>query len=207
MPHLADRGVLLHEDNRAVCNVLAGLTSRSPDMMAELRKLWYLLDSNAVHSRARYILPAANVWADRLSRHLDNDDRQLDPVMFAELEALWGAHFVDWFASALNAMLPRYNASWLDPGCEAVDSLHLSDAEWRHGNKYCNLHGRFYRTRCKCCAGAARPRATVVAPRLEGKVWHHAHAEMAVAERVALARRDLFRPGPRAGRDMPAAPR
>eukprot|EP00873_Tetraselmis_striata_P005471 jgi/Tetstr1/425735/TSEL_016155.t1 len=39
---------------------------------------------------------------------------------------------------ALNAMLPRYNAAWLDPGCEAADSFHLSDAEWRRENDYRN---------------------------------------------------------------------
>eukprot|EP00873_Tetraselmis_striata_P035161 jgi/Tetstr1/455425/TSEL_042257.t1 len=149
LPHLAGRRVLLHEDNLAVCIVLAGLTSRSPAMMAELRKLWYLLDSNGVHIRARYIRSAANVWADRLSRHLDSDDWQLDPVLFAELEAMWGAHSVGRFASALNAVLPRYNAAWLDPGCEAVDSLHLSDAEWRRENNYGNPLGRFCRT-CEC---------------------------------------------------------
>eukprot|EP00873_Tetraselmis_striata_P021203 jgi/Tetstr1/441467/TSEL_029712.t1 len=143
LPHLAGRRVLLHEDNHAVCRVLAGLTSRSPAMMAELRKLWYLLDSNRVHIRARYIWSAANVWADRLSRHPDSDDWQLDPVLFAG------------------------------------------------GNKLRQ-------------SGAA---ATVVAPRWEGKVWHQALTEMAVAERVVLPRRDLFRPGRRAGRDMPGAPR
>eukprot|EP00873_Tetraselmis_striata_P045957 jgi/Tetstr1/466221/TSEL_010779.t1 len=37
--HLAGRNVLLHEDNQAVCHVLSGLTSRSPEMMAELRRL------------------------------------------------------------------------------------------------------------------------------------------------------------------------
>eukprot|EP00873_Tetraselmis_striata_P009540 jgi/Tetstr1/429804/TSEL_019671.t1 len=62
----------------------------------------------------------------------------MDPVLFAELEAMWGAHSVDRFASAMNAMLPRYNAAWLDPGCEAMDSMHLSDAEWRRENIYCN---------------------------------------------------------------------
>eukprot|EP00873_Tetraselmis_striata_P035645 jgi/Tetstr1/455909/TSEL_042690.t1 len=81
LPHLTGRRVLLHEDNHAVCSVLAGLTFRSLAMMAELRKLWYLLDSNGVHIRARYIRSAANVWADRLSRHLDSDDWQLDPVL------------------------------------------------------------------------------------------------------------------------------
>eukprot|EP00873_Tetraselmis_striata_P038229 jgi/Tetstr1/458493/TSEL_044899.t1 len=105
--------------------------------------------------------------------------------MVAELEAMWGAHSVDRFASALNAMLQRYNAAWLDPGCEAVDSLHLSDAEWRRENNYCNppwplLPDLVQKLRQ---SGAA---ATVVAPRGEGKVWHHALTEMAVAERVGV---------------------
>eukprot|EP00873_Tetraselmis_striata_P021261 jgi/Tetstr1/441525/TSEL_029755.t1 len=38
----------------------------------------------------------------------------------------------------MNAMLTRYNAAGLHPGCESVDSLHLSDAEWRRENNYCN---------------------------------------------------------------------
>eukprot|EP00873_Tetraselmis_striata_P034416 jgi/Tetstr1/454680/TSEL_041569.t1 len=135
LPHLAGRRVLLPDDNQAVCNVLPGLTSRSLEMMAELRKLWYLLDRNGVQIRARYIRGRPQTSdlrsrrADRLSRHLDGDDEQLDPVLFAELGALWGAHSVDRFASAPNAMLPRYNVAWLDAGCEAVDSLHLADAE------------------------------------------------------------------------------
>eukprot|EP00873_Tetraselmis_striata_P033084 jgi/Tetstr1/453348/TSEL_040339.t1 len=98
---------------------------------------------------------------------------------------MWGAHSVDRFASALNAILPRYNATWLDPGCEAVDSLHLSDAEWRRENNYCNppwplLPDMVQKLRQ---SGAA---ATVVAPRWEGKVWHQALTEMAVAERVGV---------------------
>eukprot|EP00873_Tetraselmis_striata_P013194 jgi/Tetstr1/433458/TSEL_022732.t1 len=125
LPHLASRRVLLHEDNKAVCSVLAGLTCRSPEMMAELRKLWYLLDINAVHITARYIRPAANVWADRLSRHLDSDDWQLVPVLFAELEAMWDAHSVDRFASAINKLrqsgaaatvvAPRWEAKGVPP--------------------------------------------------------------------------------------------
>jgi hypothetical protein len=49
LPHMAGRNVLLHEDNQAVCHVLTGSTSRSPEMMNELRRLWYLLDTNNIH--------------------------------------------------------------------------------------------------------------------------------------------------------------
>eukprot|EP00873_Tetraselmis_striata_P026230 jgi/Tetstr1/446494/TSEL_034022.t1 len=58
----------------AFSNVLAGHTSRFPEMMAELRRLWYMLDSNGIHVRARYIRSAANVWADCMSGRMDNDD-------------------------------------------------------------------------------------------------------------------------------------
>lgn len=48
LPQLAGRNVLLHlRDNNAVCHVLAGLTSRSAEMMAELRRLWCLVVGNA----------------------------------------------------------------------------------------------------------------------------------------------------------------
>eukprot|EP00873_Tetraselmis_striata_P044883 jgi/Tetstr1/465147/TSEL_009870.t1 len=55
----------------------------------------------------------------------------LDPVLFAKLDARFGPHTIDRFASALNAMLLRYDMAWLDPTCEAVDdALHMADAIW-----------------------------------------------------------------------------
>jgi hypothetical protein len=60
--------------------------------------------------RARYIPSAANVYADKLSRHLDSDDMRLGPVLLVELDARLGRHSIDRFASAFNTRLPRYNA-------------------------------------------------------------------------------------------------
>jgi hypothetical protein len=111
LPQLVGRNVLLHEDNQPVCHILTGMTSRSPVMMDELRRLWCLLDTNNITIRARYISSSANVSADKLSRHLDSDDWRLDPVLFAELDMKFGKHSIDRFASALNTLLPRYNAS------------------------------------------------------------------------------------------------
>jgi hypothetical protein len=67
LPHLARRNILLHEDNKAVCYVVAGLTSRSPEMMNELRRLWYLLDINNIHIIPQYIRSTASTWADKLA--------------------------------------------------------------------------------------------------------------------------------------------
>jgi hypothetical protein len=74
LPQLRGRQVLLHEDNTAVVAALTKLTSRSPVMMAELRRLWFLLDTNDIHIRPRYIRSAANAWADTLSREMDSED-------------------------------------------------------------------------------------------------------------------------------------
>jgi hypothetical protein len=128
LPHLHGRNILLHEHNHAVCYVLTGLASRSPEMMTELRRLWYLLDTNNIHIKPRYIRFAANTWANKLSRHLDSDDWQLDPSVFHEMDTRFGPHTIDRFASALYTLLPQYNANWLDPSCEALDSLHLADS-------------------------------------------------------------------------------
>eukprot|EP00873_Tetraselmis_striata_P036044 jgi/Tetstr1/456308/TSEL_043064.t1 len=205
LPHLAGRNVFLHEDNQAVCHVPSGLTSRSPGVMAELRRLWCLLDSHGIHLRARYIRSAANTWADRLSRHLDSDDWQLDPLALAKLESRFGPHSIDRFASALNTPLPRYNAAWLDPTCEAVDSLHLPDADWRRKNNWCNAPWPMQPDLVQNLqqSGAA---ATVVAPQWEGKAWHQALTEMAVEELTVAPRAGLFRPGRRDGRGMIGRP-
>eukprot|EP00873_Tetraselmis_striata_P036665 jgi/Tetstr1/456929/TSEL_043599.t1 len=125
-------------------------------MMAELRRLWCLLDSHGIHLlRARYIRSEANVWAVRLSRHLDSDDWQLDPLLFSELESRFGPHSIDRFASALNTMLPRYNAVFLDPTCEAMD------CRMRAGTKKTTraTHpGPYYATSCRSYGRVAQRR-------------------------------------------------
>jgi hypothetical protein len=205
LPHVAGRNVLLHEDNHAVCHLLAGLTSRSPEMMTELRRLWYLLDTNNIHITPRYIRSAANTWADKLSRHLDSDDWQLDPLVFHDMDTQFGPHTIDRFASALNTLLPRHNANWLDPSCEAVDALDLADSAWREENNWCNPPWPMLPDLAQKLQqnGAA---STGVAPRWQGKAWHQALTELACHETVLPARAHLFRPGRRHGRDTVGKP-
>eukprot|EP00873_Tetraselmis_striata_P004944 jgi/Tetstr1/425208/TSEL_015669.t1 len=114
------------------------------------------------------------------------------------MESRFGPHSIDRFASALNTLLPRYNAAWLDPTCEAVDSLHLPDAGWRRENNWCNAPWPLLPDLVQKLeqSGAA---ATVVAPRWEGKAWHQALTEMAVEELTVALRAGLFRPGRRDG--------
>ena len=66
LAELQGKAVLLY--TQGVIGVLTKLTSRAPALMAELRKLWWLMDVNNITLRAKYIRSAANVWADQLSR-------------------------------------------------------------------------------------------------------------------------------------------
>ena len=64
-----------------------------------------------------------NEKADYLSRIRDLDDWMLNPVVFAELDAAWGPHTVDRFASFQNAQISRFNSCSWNPGSEAVDAF------------------------------------------------------------------------------------
>eukprot|EP00873_Tetraselmis_striata_P023969 jgi/Tetstr1/444233/TSEL_032126.t1 len=94
-PMLRNCHIRLHEDNQAVVGVLTNIASRSPRLMAELHKTWYLTDTHGITLSARYIRSAANVWADRLSREVDCDDWHFNPRRFASLTAKWGACTID----------------------------------------------------------------------------------------------------------------
>eukprot|EP00873_Tetraselmis_striata_P002575 jgi/Tetstr1/422839/TSEL_013630.t1 len=76
-----------------------------------LRKLRFILDSNDISIRARYISKAtANIWADRLSRDIDYGDKAFILRHFNHLNNIWGRHTADRFATMEKARLPRYNS-------------------------------------------------------------------------------------------------
>jgi hypothetical protein len=131
LSELKSKRLLLHEDNQSVIGVLMDLTSKSPTMMCEMRKLFLLLDTYDIKIPTRYIRSAASVWADSLSRVTDNSEWQLAPRKFCHFNDIWGTHTVDRFVSYNNKQLLRYNAMWRDGSMEAVGSLHLPDREWR----------------------------------------------------------------------------
>eukprot|EP00854_Cymbomonas_tetramitiformis_P009885 gene9885-biopygen10105 len=119
------RVVRLYCANQAV---LSHFTSRNPELMRRMRRLWILLDLDDIELQASYIKSEANEWPDRLSRYRDLDDWRLNRRWFLWAKAEWHRHTVDRFASELSAQLSRYYAQWYDTGCEGVDSLAYS---WR----------------------------------------------------------------------------
>lgn len=171
LPHLRDREVRLFEDNQAVVSVLRGLSSRSAAMMAELRRLWAVLDAHDVRLRPEYIRSADNVAADGLSRlQLREDDLRLHPSRFSEADRWWGPHTTDCFASQQNRQVPRYFSEYADPETAGVDAFARSIADWRAHNNWANPPWRLLSQLVHHLevSGAA---CTVVAPYWRAQPW------------------------------------
>ena len=61
---------------------------------------------------AQWIPRSLNERADLLSRFVDKDDWRVNPSMFRLVDAKWGPHTIDHFASYYNAQLPRFNSKF-----------------------------------------------------------------------------------------------
>jgi hypothetical protein len=189
---ITGRHVLLREDNQAVCAILTSLTSRSPQLMRELRRLWYLLDTMDVTLSPKYIRSEDNWWADALSRTLDRGDWRLNPSVFRQLHRDWGPFTVDRFATLHNRQLPRYNSAWLDPQSEGLDAF--AQTNWQHESNYCNPPWELL-DRLAQLLDETGATATVVAPCWPAQPWYQRLQALAAETRHLPADTGLFCPG------------
>ncbi|CAH3157409.1 unnamed protein product [Pocillopora meandrina] len=78
---------------------------------------------NSIILEAQWIPRSLNERADFLSRFVDKDDWSVNPSVFRVIDAKWGPHTIDRFASHYNAQVPRFNSKFSSPGCSGVDAL------------------------------------------------------------------------------------
>jgi len=189
---LTGRHVLLREDNQAVCAILTSYTSRSPEMMRELRRLWYLLDTLDVTLLPKYIRSSDNWWADSLSRTLDKGDWRLRRSLFLQLDSDWGPHSIDRFATQLNSQLPRYNSAWMDPETEGLDAF--AQTNWIRESNWCNPPWDLLPRLAQLLDESGAP-ATVIAPCWPAQPWYQQLQSMAIEIRHVASEAGLFCPG------------
>ena len=82
-------------------------------------KVFSLSIHNNIKLEPEWIPRSLNERADLLSRIVDYDDWMLNPVVFAEVDRLWGPHSVDRFANWQNCQTTRFNSRCWSPGSEA----------------------------------------------------------------------------------------
>lgn len=130
-----DTWLLLKSDSTVTVGAVNSMASKSPVMMAELRNLHSLCHAWGIHIRAEHLPSAVNAYADRLSREGDSTEWSLPVDTFRELEARFGPHTVDWFATEPNARCGRFYSKNWTPGCEGVNAL---AHDWRTENGWAN---------------------------------------------------------------------
>jgi hypothetical protein len=130
---LQGASLLLWEDNQTVVHVLTNRTTRSPELMHLLRKVWRLLDGAGIQLAVRWIASKDNVLADALSRGSPFDDLTITDEAWAALEARWGAHTIDRYATATTARVPVFNSLLPEPGSSGAAAL---AQEWAGHNNY-----------------------------------------------------------------------
>jgi hypothetical protein len=119
-------------DNQNVARILL-VGSKKPWLQEVALKVFSLSVQFQIKLEPEWIPRELNERADFLSRIIDYDDWQLNPVVSSELEEAWGPHSVDRFASFHNCQLPHFNSRCWNPGSEAVDAFTV---DWRGENNW-----------------------------------------------------------------------
>lgn len=111
------------------------MASKSPAIMAALRRLHALCLSWDNSIKAEYLPSAANVYAGRLSREHDSTSSTLAASAFKELDEQFGPHTVDLFATHLSARCGRFYSHDWTSGCSGVRAL---GHDWTGENGWAN---------------------------------------------------------------------
>lgn len=135
--HLIPTGTVLRlrTDSMVALGVIQAGSSRSPVLMADMRDLYDLCAEMQVDLRVEHVSSVLNAWADRLSREGDSTDWTLSTAVFQRLDARYGPHTVDLFASDTNARSPTFYSRWHCPGALGTNALAHS---WANENGWAN---------------------------------------------------------------------
>lgn len=120
--HLKHRRVKIFTVNQSAARIVS-VGSSKVHLQSVALSIFRFCFSHGIVLEAQWIPRSLNDRADLLSRFVDKDDWQVNPSVFRLVDAKWGPHTIDRFASYYNAQLPRFNSKFASPGCSGVDAL------------------------------------------------------------------------------------
>ena len=107
--------------------------SKKPALQQEPLAIFDISVKGRICLEPEWIPRAENQIADYISRIVNHDNWMLNPLLFRELDSLWGPHTVDRFADGYNCQLPHFNSCYWCPGSEAIDSF---TCDWGNENNW-----------------------------------------------------------------------
>lgn len=136
--HLIPPGTVLRlrTDSMVALHVIRAGSSRSAVLMDEMRTHHELCAELQITLRVEHLSSVLNAWADRLSREHDSTDWTLSSTAFDRLQARYGPHTVDLFASDKTACCHRFYSRWHCPGTLGTNAFPHA---WTNENAWANL--------------------------------------------------------------------
>ena len=119
---LKQKRVKIITDNEGAAKIVA-IGSSKINLQALAMDIFNLFLVDSIILEAQWIPRSLTERADLLSRFVDKDDWSVNPSVFRVIDAKWGPHTIDRFASHYNAQVPRFNSKFSSPGCSGVDAL------------------------------------------------------------------------------------
>ncbi|CAH3044907.1 unnamed protein product, partial [Porites lobata] len=117
--------VKIFTDNQSAARIVS-VGSSKVHLQSLALSIFRFCFSHGIALEAQWIPRSLNERADLLSRFADKDDWRLNPSVFRLVDAKWGPHTIDRFASYYNAQLPRFNSNsgiWLEAASLSDSSL------------------------------------------------------------------------------------
>ena len=119
---LWQKRVKIFTDNRGAARIVS-VGSSKVHLQLVATSIFDFCFSNGINLKAQWIPKLQKERAELLCRFVDKDHRCVNPSVFRLLDAKWGPHTFDRFATYYNAQLPRFKSKFASPGCSGVDAL------------------------------------------------------------------------------------
>ena len=97
--------------------------SRKRVLNAAAKRLYWFCREHSILLNVNWVPREENQQADDASKLADSDDWCLNPSIFRDLDARWGPHSIDLFASSRNSHCERFFSRYWCPGCLGVNAF------------------------------------------------------------------------------------
>ena len=94
IPKLKNERIRWFSDNQNVVRIME-IGSKKPELQEEAFAIFSIAAQNLIRIKPQWIPRSENQQADYLSRLKDIDDWQIQPLIFSQLDGLWGPHTID----------------------------------------------------------------------------------------------------------------
>jgi hypothetical protein len=132
---LRNRSILLLTDSANTQRCISH-GSTIPSQHESALTIFWLMHSLGAQLQVQWVPREENDKADAVTHWVDPHDWQLDPTIFQQLDAAWGPHTIDRFASHTNHLLPTFNSYMWCPDTAGVDAFAQHD--WAAHTNWCH---------------------------------------------------------------------